>query len=86
MNLLKYITSKNYRENITDIRRIEAAKKEADRLHAATGWKYYVLAWGNEYRAVNMTWVNRMKKIGMLPKNYDAVRLEKFAIYVTKQK
>ena len=84
MNILKYITDKDYRETERDLRKLEAAKKEADRLHAATNYKYYVISWKNGYRLVTMTWVNRMKRLGLLPKAYDAIRLEKYSVYVTK--
>ncbi len=83
MNVIKYITDKQYRKNQADIKAIEAAKAEALRLHEATGYKYYVIAWANGYKSVNMQWVNRMKKAGLLPKTYDWLRLEKYSVYVT---
>jgi len=83
MNLIKYATSKDYRRNQRDIKLLEEAKAEADRMHEATKYKYYVIAWKNEYKIVNMTWVNKMKKAGLLPKNYDWLRLEKYSVYVT---
>ncbi len=84
MNIFKYIFNKDYRRDQKDIRLLEAAKKEADRMHNATGYKYYVIVWKDGYKAVNMVWVNRMKKLKLLPKNYDAIRLEKYSVYVTK--
>lgn len=84
MNLVKYITSKQYRQKEAHIKKIEAAKAEADRLHKATGYKYYVIVWGDGYKSVNMQWVNRMKKMKLLPKSYDWLRLEKYSVYVTK--
>lgn len=83
MNIIKYATSKQYRDNLAAIKKIEEAKAEADRLHAATGYKYYVISWANGYKSVNMQWVNRMKKAGLLPKSYDWVRLEKYSVYIT---
>lgn len=84
MNIFKYITSKEYRRVQNDIRKLEEAKEEADRMHAATGYKYYVIVWKDGYKAVNMVWVNRMKKFKLLPKTYDSIRLEKYSVYVTK--
>jgi len=83
MNLIKYITSKQYRENKAAIKAIEEAKAEALRLSNATGYKYYVIAWGGGYKSVNMQWVNRMKKMKLLPKSYDWVRLGKYSVYIT---
>ena len=83
MNPVKYIISKEYRQKERDIKLLEEAKKEADRLHNATKFKYYVIAWKDEYKVVNMTWVNKMKRAGLLPKNYDWLRLEKYSVYVT---
>ena len=83
MNVIKYITSKDYRANRADIKKIEIAKAEALRLHDATGYKYYVIGWKDGYKSVNMQWVNRMKKAGLLPKSYDWLRLEKYSVYIT---
>lgn len=90
----RYITDQTFRnsvkkltmadiENLSAITDIEYAKAEAERLHAATGYKYYVIAWANGYKSVNMQWVNRMKKAGLLPKSYDWYRLEKYSVYIT---
>ena len=83
MNVYKYLTSKAYRQNLSDIKKIEEAKAEALRLHEATGYKYYVIAWADGYKSVNMQWVNRMKRAGLLPKTYDWLRLEKYSVYIT---
>jgi len=71
-------------ENLSVITDIEYAKQEAERLHAATGYKYYVIAWANGYKSVNMQWINKMKKAGLLPKSYDWLRLEKYSVYITQ--
>ncbi len=92
--ITRYVTDKSFRrsikkltmgdiENLSTITDLEAAKAEADRLHAATKYKYYVIVWSNGYKSVNMQWVNRMKKAGLLPKSYDWLRLEKYSVYVT---
>jgi hypothetical protein len=84
MKILKYIFNKQYRENKREVNSLMEAKQQADQLHEATGFKYYVLSWGKGYKAVNMVWVNMMKKQKLLPKQYDAIRLEKYSVYVTK--
>ncbi len=84
MNVIKYITSKDYRQKEADIKKIEEAKAEAERLHAATGYKYYVINWADGYKCVNMSWINKMKKAGLLPKSYDWLRLEKYSVYITQ--
>lgn len=83
MDLIKYITSKQYRQTESDIKEMESAKADADRLHNATGYKYYVIRWAKGYKSVNMQWVNSMKKAGLLPKSYDWLRLEKYSVYIT---
>lgn len=83
MNLVKYITNKTYRQNEAELRKIEEAKREANRMHDLTGYKYYVISWAKGYKVVNMQWVNRMKKAGLLPKTYDWLRLEKYSVYIT---
>lgn len=93
--LFSYITNPTFRagikkltisdvENISALSDIEQAKTEADRLHVITGYKYYVINWSNNtYKVVNMQWVNRMKRLKLLPKDYDWLRLEKYSVYVT---
>lgn len=83
MDLIKYITSKEYRANERSVKKIEEAKKEADRMKGLTGYKYYVINWADGYKVVNMQWINRMKKAGLLPKTYDWLRLEKYSVYIT---
>lgn len=76
MSLIKYITDKDYRKLVH-------AKREADSMRKVTGYKYHVIKWANGYKVVNMQWVNRMKKAGLLPKSYDWYRLEKYSVYIT---
>jgi hypothetical protein len=67
-----------------EIQKLEKAKREADRMHAATNYRYYVINWANgNYKVVNMQWVNNMKKAGLLPKSYDFIRLQKYSVYFT---
>lgn len=62
---------------------LEQAKADADRMHKLTKYKYYVIVWGKGYKAINMQWVNSMKKKKLLPASYDWLRLEKYSVYVT---
>lgn len=83
MSLIKYVTDKDYRKAEREMKKLEAAKADADRMHNVTGYKYHVINWADGYKVVNMQWVNRMKKAGLLPKSYDWYRLEKYSVYIT---
>ena len=84
MNIIKLITSFEYRQEWFLMRAMNKAKRTADKLHKLTGYKYYVIMYGKKLTPVNMVWINRMKKLGLWPKRYDALQLEKESYYVTK--
>ena len=64
---------------------VEKAKRKADRLHAETGKRYYVIPYKNgEPLVVSTDNLNALKKKKLLSKSVDFVFLAKEAIYMTK--
>lgn len=84
MNLVKYITSKEYRLQIKRRRLLRDAIEEAKFLHNTTGRKYYVIDLGKGFMCVTMSMVNDMKSKGLLRKSFDFMSLDRIAEYVTK--
>lgn len=64
---------------------VEKAKRKADKLHAETGKRYYVIPYrSGEPLIVSTDNINTLKKKKMLAKSVDFVFLSKNAIYMTK--
>lgn len=64
---------------------IDRARRKADKLHAETGKRYYVIPYKNgEPLIVSTDNLNALKKKKLLSKSVDFVFLAKEAIYMTK--